>query len=194
MINSHSRISSLLLNKRGEGYINTGMKVIIAVVIGALILGGIYMLFANDGGVLSQMEDSVDGMMDYSGGDAGVRMKNNSTYAKDLQYSPDGVRWQTAVISECEPDAIIQEYISRGEVYCAVMRDSKGVHIISSLDNGATWDKRRTWASNYTVTLYWNSNKNCFAGAYENINFSQPILSSDGVIWRDDGPGWDLNW
>lgn len=187
-------ISNALHSKRGEGYIDTGVKVVIAVVIGALILGGIYLLFANEGGLMSQVDNNLGSMMDYSGGDAGVRMKNNSTYAKDLQYSPDGVRWHTAVISECEPGATIQEYISHGEVYCAVMRDSKGVYIISSLDNGATWDKRRTWASNYTVTLYWNDNKNCFAGAYENINFCQPILSSDGVIWTDNGPAWDLNW
>ena len=34
-----------LRNKRGEGSVSTGVKVIIAVVIGALILGGLYLLF-----------------------------------------------------------------------------------------------------------------------------------------------------
>ena len=33
-----------IFNNRGEGYINTGVKIIIAVVIGALILGGLYLL------------------------------------------------------------------------------------------------------------------------------------------------------
>lgn len=194
MINSHSRISSPLLNKRGEGYINTGMKVIIAVVIGALILGGIYMLFSNDGGVLSQMEDSVDGMMDYSGGKAGVRMKDESVYAKDMQYSVDGIKWRSVQIAECEDGATIEDYASHGNVHCAVMRDSTGVHIISSLDNGATWEKRRTWSSDLEVDVSWHESSNTFRGGYGNHNYYQGLKSSDGVMWKEDGPSWDLNW
>ena len=36
-----------LASKAGEGYIDTGVKIIIGVVIGALILGGLYALFNN---------------------------------------------------------------------------------------------------------------------------------------------------
>ena len=50
-----------LFNNRGEGYINTGVKIIIAVVIGALILGGLYLLFAGDNGVFAQLNDNVEG-------------------------------------------------------------------------------------------------------------------------------------
>ena len=42
-----------LENTKGEGSVSTGVKVIIAVVIGALILGGLYLLFAGDNGILS---------------------------------------------------------------------------------------------------------------------------------------------
>ena len=31
-----------LENKKGEGYVDTGVKIIIAVVVGAVILGGLY--------------------------------------------------------------------------------------------------------------------------------------------------------
>ena len=34
-----------LKNNRGEGQISVGVKIILAVVIGALILGGLYLLF-----------------------------------------------------------------------------------------------------------------------------------------------------
>ena len=34
-----------LANNRGEGYVDTGVKILIAVVIGALLLAGLYTLF-----------------------------------------------------------------------------------------------------------------------------------------------------
>lgn len=34
-----------LTNTRGEGYVDTGVKILIAVVIGALLLAGLYTLF-----------------------------------------------------------------------------------------------------------------------------------------------------
>ena len=42
------RAKSTIDNARAEGYIDTGVKIIIGVVVGAVILGGLYALF-NDG-------------------------------------------------------------------------------------------------------------------------------------------------
>ena len=39
------RSKTALANKRGEGYVDTGVKILIAVVIGALLLAGLYTLF-----------------------------------------------------------------------------------------------------------------------------------------------------
>lgn len=39
------RTQALLSSKRGEGYADTGVKVLIVVVIGDLLLGGLYTLF-----------------------------------------------------------------------------------------------------------------------------------------------------
>ncbi|MBQ3064844.1 MAG: hypothetical protein IJC98_01265 [Clostridia bacterium] len=52
-------------NKRAEGYVDTGIKIIIAVVIGSLILAGLYTLF--NGTVIPQMQSKVGGMFSYSG-------------------------------------------------------------------------------------------------------------------------------
>lgn len=52
-------------NARAEGYIDTGVKIIIGVVVGAVILGGLYALF--DGVVLPTLETRIDGMFDYAG-------------------------------------------------------------------------------------------------------------------------------
>ena len=40
-----TRMKTALANTRGEGYVDTGVKILIAVVIGALLLAGLYTLF-----------------------------------------------------------------------------------------------------------------------------------------------------
>ena len=42
-----ARVSCLLGSKHGEVYVDTAVKMIISVVIGVLLLGGIYALFNN---------------------------------------------------------------------------------------------------------------------------------------------------
>ena len=54
-----------IFNNRGEGYINTGVKIIIAIVIGALLLGGLYLLFSGDSGIMGKLDDEVKDMMEY---------------------------------------------------------------------------------------------------------------------------------
>ena len=39
------RTKTVLANNRGEDYVDTGVKILIAVVIGALLLAGLYTLF-----------------------------------------------------------------------------------------------------------------------------------------------------
>ena len=38
-------VKAAVSNKRGEGYVDSGVKILIAVVIGALLLAGLYVLF-----------------------------------------------------------------------------------------------------------------------------------------------------
>ena len=52
-------------NRKAEGYIDTGVKIIIGVVIGGLILAGLYALFNNV--VIPNMNTKVTGFFDYSG-------------------------------------------------------------------------------------------------------------------------------
>jgi len=59
------RVKSTLDNARAEGYIDTGVKIIIAVVVGALILAGLYALFNTV--ILPTLETRIDGMFDYAG-------------------------------------------------------------------------------------------------------------------------------
>ena len=59
------RAKSTLDNARAEGYIDTVVKIIIGVVVGAVILGGLYALF--DGVILPTLETRIDGMFDFAG-------------------------------------------------------------------------------------------------------------------------------
>ena len=59
------RAKSTLDNARAEGYIDTGVKIIIGVVVGAVILGGLYALFDNV--ILPTLETRIDGMFDFAG-------------------------------------------------------------------------------------------------------------------------------
>ena len=59
------KAQTTLDNVKGEGYIDTGVKIIIGVVVGAVILGGLYALF--DGVVLPTLETNIEDMFDFAG-------------------------------------------------------------------------------------------------------------------------------
>ena len=59
------RAKSTLDNANAEGYIDTGVKIIIGVVVGAVVLGGLYALF--DGVILPTLETEIEGMFNYAG-------------------------------------------------------------------------------------------------------------------------------
>lgn len=59
------RAKTTLDNVKAEGYIDTGVKIIIGVVVGAVILGGFYALF--DDVILPTLETRISGMFDYAG-------------------------------------------------------------------------------------------------------------------------------
>ena len=58
------KAKSAIENIKAEGYVDTGVKIIIAVVVGAVILGGLYALFDNV--ILPTLETRIDGMFDYT--------------------------------------------------------------------------------------------------------------------------------
>ena len=54
-----------LANNRGEGYLDTVVKLLIAIVLGALLLAGLYALFNEI--VMPRLEKEVTDMFDYKG-------------------------------------------------------------------------------------------------------------------------------
>ena len=54
-----------VINNRGEGYIDTAVKILIAVVLGALLLAGLYALFGEV--VMPTLEERINEMFNYAG-------------------------------------------------------------------------------------------------------------------------------
>ena len=54
-----------LANSRGEGYVDTAVKILMAVVIGALVLAGLYALFGDT--VLPTLTKRIQDMFNYAG-------------------------------------------------------------------------------------------------------------------------------
>ena len=54
-----------LQSRSGEGYVDTGVKIIIGVVIGGVILAGLYTLFKNT--IMTNLSTEIGEMFNYSG-------------------------------------------------------------------------------------------------------------------------------
>ena len=52
-------------NARAEGYVDSGVKILIAVVIGALLLAGLYALFNTT--IIPTLTEKISGMFNYAG-------------------------------------------------------------------------------------------------------------------------------
>lgn len=59
------RLRGITANNRGEGYIDTAIKILLSVVLGALLLAGLYALFGNT--VLPELTRRIQEMFNYAG-------------------------------------------------------------------------------------------------------------------------------
>ena len=55
----------VLANNRAEGFVDSGVKILIAVVIGALLLGGLYELFGDT--ILPTLTNKIRDLFNYAG-------------------------------------------------------------------------------------------------------------------------------
>jgi len=60
-----SRATRILAGSSGEGYIDTAIKILIAVVLGALLLAGLYALFGDV--VMPTLKQRIQEMFNYAG-------------------------------------------------------------------------------------------------------------------------------
>ena len=60
-----ARAKAVLTSNRAEGFVDTAVKILMAVVIGALVLGGLYLLFS--GTILPTLTQRIQEMFNYKG-------------------------------------------------------------------------------------------------------------------------------
>ena len=61
----YGKLSKKLKDKSGENYVDTGVKILIAVVIGALLLAGLYALFNTT--IMPTLTERITEMFNYKG-------------------------------------------------------------------------------------------------------------------------------
>jgi len=59
------RIQNAITNTKAEGFVDSGVKILISVVIGALLLGGLYTLFGNI--ILPTLTSKIQDLFNYAG-------------------------------------------------------------------------------------------------------------------------------
>ena len=64
-IRTKTAVAAAVDNTRAEGFVDTGVKIIIAVVVGAVILGGLYALFNTV--ILPRPNTEIGEMFNYAG-------------------------------------------------------------------------------------------------------------------------------
>lgn len=65
MIRLTASVRPVLANNAGEGYVDTAIKILLAVVLGALLLAGLYALFGDT--VLPTLTRRIQEMFNYAG-------------------------------------------------------------------------------------------------------------------------------
>ncbi|GIQ68347.1 hypothetical protein DUZ99_01090 [Xylanibacillus composti] len=58
-------VKQAISNRRGEGFVDTAVKILMAVVIGALVLAGLYLLFGET--ILPTLRQRIQEMFNYRG-------------------------------------------------------------------------------------------------------------------------------
>lgn len=64
-MNLRIRLRNIMIDKKGEGALNTAITILISVVLGALILAGLYALIGDV--VLPELEERIIDMFNYNG-------------------------------------------------------------------------------------------------------------------------------
>lgn len=64
-VSAECAISRALTNRRGEGYVDTGVKILIAVVLGALLLGLLYALLKTT--IMGTVTTKISSLFGYTG-------------------------------------------------------------------------------------------------------------------------------
>lgn len=61
----YARATAVLHNNRGEGFLDTALQILISIIIGSLLLAGLYVLFGDT--ILPTLTTKIQGLFNYAG-------------------------------------------------------------------------------------------------------------------------------
>ena len=192
-----------LCNKSGEGHVDTALKIIIGVVIGAVILGGLYLLFAGDGGVVDQLDTEIVGMMDYTQELRVERAYNEDSGQYYLRYSYDGKHWSNSEVPSYGETATVYGVMSNNSesnpIEISLMKEGTKYYILASTDGGITWSERANFTASGGITHFYYGTSDALpstAGSFSGEKFvirywaggsTYHTLTSMGLTWQTGG-------
>lgn len=166
-----------LSNKTGEGHIDTALKIITGVVIGAVILGGLYLLFAGDDGVIELLDNEVQGMMDYQQELRVERAYDEESGRYYLRYSYDGKHWSEPEFPTYSDTTTVYSLISNNSdsdpVEAALLKDGDIYYVVTSDDGGVTWKEHFNFTATTITHFYYGTSDALpkMAGSFEGEKF-----------------------
>lgn len=191
-------MKEIFYNNRGEGYIDTGIKLVIAIVVGALILGGIYLIFIGDGGVMDRLDSEVEGMMDYTQELRYERYYNESSQKYELRYSYDGKHWKTPNMPVYNSSATVYGTMSNNSdnnpIEAALIQDGNNYYVIASTDGGITWLEQLSFRATAITHCYYGSSTQLptTSGSFSGEKFVIRYKNGSYFTIQSDGTTWDL--
>lgn len=164
-------MKNVLKSKSGEGQITTAMIIIIAVVVGAVILGGLYAVYENI--IIPKTTDGVEEMI-YTGAQVQVRITTNS-----VQYSYDGENWEVGSVPGLDGSGTVTGLLSIGSedsiVWLMSYKTCTRAYACSSQD-GINWTPIYADTTSITITK---------SGSYIYVfcGDGRSYRTTDGISW-----------
>lgn len=198
-------VKQTMTSTYGEGYIDTGVKIIIGVVVGAIILGGLYALFS--GVVIPKLNSKIIDDFNY-----GTPAQNVGTNAGETQYTmlnaPNSVSDKSDAVFRSVADFSKFRYVTVDGFFVnsnnyTVQSDSNSITMkksyIASLSDGEH-TIRIVFEDGYAESEFMKSGRISFTiegvGTYEadeGMTWGDWILSyamssgSNGIVWVENG-------
>ena len=151
-------MKDIITNKRGETHINTAVKIIIAVVIGALLLGGLFVVFASEDGILNTASNEVAGLMDYTQELRYERYFDEDTEKYTIRYSYDGRHWYEPEMPNYGEGSSVYGVMSNNSednpIEVALIQNASTYYVLTSTDGGITWSEKLNFTGNGIDQFY----------------------------------------
>lgn len=195
-------MKNIITNKRGEASVKTAIIIIISVVVGALLLGGLYVVFASDDGILNTASNEVGGLMDYT-----QELRYEKYYDEDrgiytLRYSYDGRHWETPTMPDYGETATVYGVMSNNSeanpIEVALINKGSTYYILASTDGGITWSEKCNFTAQGITHFYYGTSDPLpsEAGSFSGEKFvirrwsggsTYYTMVSNGLSWSTGG-------